>query len=172
MNTSRKILVVYYSATGNTARVARDVAQRLNADVESIQEKKHAGPLKSMWRAIRNIPAEIDEPLRKPSDYDLTIVGTPVWVGRMTPAVRAYLQRVRPELSRVAFFVTSANTDVAKVSPAFEVLSGRTAGACAGFNARELRDPVTYENKLATFVRTVESAAAADRPTTVHASAA
>lgn len=172
MNAAHKILVVYYSMTGNTARVAHDIARRLNADIESIQEKKHSGPLLSAWLAVRKKPSAIAEPLRNPSDYDLTIVGTPVWVGQMTPAVRAYLQRTGAGMRQAAFFVTSANTDVARVRPALQVLSRHTAVACSGFNAHELRDAAVYENKLAAFVGAIQSAIDSTRAPVLPASAA
>lgn len=48
------------------------------------------------------MPAHIGPLSKNPADYALTIIGTPVWVGTMTPAVRAYLQNNQERLHNVA----------------------------------------------------------------------
>jgi flavodoxin len=162
----RSTLVVYYSLSGNTARVAKDLAKFLDADVESVRDTEHGvgfmGYLKAAINAARGVPARIGPLSRSPRDYALTIVGTPVWVGRMTPAIRAWLQRCRPELGRVAFFVTSGNTDAEKVVPAMEQIAGHGGIAFTGFNAKELADQNRYDTKLRGFVESLNRLASPD----------
>jgi flavodoxin len=154
-----KILVTYYSLTGNTARVARDIAARVGADIESIQDRGHGvgffGFLKDSLDALRGIPAKIEPPAKNPGDYALTIIGTPVWAGNMTPAARAYLQQAQARLGRVAFFVTSGNTAVARVAPSMEALAKARSIASAGFNARDLKEQNLYEEKLTAFLNEI-----------------
>ncbi|WP_175597277.1 flavodoxin family protein [Peristeroidobacter soli] len=156
MDATKRVLVVYYSLSGNTARVARDLATRLGADIESIRDLSHgAGGLSKVSAAFdawRKAPAKIGTPQLDPARYPLMIVGTPVWMWRMTPAIRGYLNRMSDRIHSVAFFVTSGDTDVGKLQPALEVAAGHRAVAAAGFNAKELADAVAYETKLATFV--------------------
>jgi menaquinone-dependent protoporphyrinogen IX oxidase len=152
-----KTLVVYYSQSGNTARVARDIAKRMGADLESIQDRHYEvgflGYLKAVVDAVRGVSAVIDEPMLNPGDYALTIIGTPVWAGHMTPAVRAYLQKYQRSFGDVAFFVTSADTDSARIVPYLESLAKRYAMAFTGFSARELADQPTYEKRLSDFLK-------------------
>jgi len=154
---SRKVLVAYYSLSGNTARVARDIAKQMGADVESIVDKQHGvgftGYLKCVVDAVRETSTQIGEPTRNPADYDLTIVGTPVWAGKLTPAVRAYLKTQQPHFRNVAFFITSGGTDASQIVPAMELLADRQAVACSGFDAHDLADSDTYNRKIAAFVR-------------------
>jgi menaquinone-dependent protoporphyrinogen IX oxidase len=142
MSSSRQVLIVYYSLTGNTARVATDLAKRLDADVESIRDEQHGasclGFMRAAFDAWRKAPARIGAPRFDPSNYAITLIGTPVWVGQMTPAVRAYLRSMRGKLCNAAFFITSGSTDVEKIAPAMEVLAPRTAVAWAGFNAQSI----------------------------------
>lgn len=42
------------------------------------------------------------------ADYDLAIIGTPTWGGKMCPATRTYLIQNKGKLNKVAFFCTSA----------------------------------------------------------------
>lgn len=156
MNTTKRVLVVYYSLTGNTARVGRDLAARLDAEIESVLDKGHGtgfmGQLVAAFDAWRGAAATIEPLQRDPADYETTLIGTPVWTGAMTPAIRAYLQRTSGKLRNVAFFTTSGNTDIARILPSLEALAGRKSIAFAGFDARELKDATAYERKLATFV--------------------
>lgn len=161
----KNILVAYYSLSGNTARVARDIAARVGADIESIHDPGHGvgffGYLKDSLDALRSVPAKIGPLTKNPGDYALTIVGTPVWAGHMTPAVRSYLQQIQGRVGKVALFVTSGNTGVAKIIPSIELLADTRLIASAGFNARELTAQGAYEEKLAAFLSEIDGRYAA-----------
>jgi hypothetical protein len=121
--------------------------------VESLRDPGHGvgvlSYLKDAWHAMRRVPAEIAPLRHDPSEYALTLIGTPVWVGRITPAIRAYLLQSAPKLTNVGFFVTSGDTDVSKVVPTLQAIAGRRAVTAKGFNARELKDTTLYNRKLA-----------------------
>lgn len=167
MNASKPVLIAYYSLTGNTARVATDLAARLGADVESIQDKSHGvgvfGRIAAAIDALRKTSSKIGPLQHDPAEYAITVVATPVWVGQMTPAVRAYLKQTRGRIQNVAFFVTSGDTDIGKMAPALAASAGQSPVASAGFNARELADAATYENKLSAFVEEITSATRSTR---------
>lgn len=162
MDTPRKVLIVYYSLTGNTARVANDLARELNADVEALRDHTPRigsfGLLRAAFDALRNARTRIDPPQRDPVQYDLTIVGTPVWASHITPAVRTYLQQMQHRIGRIAFFATCANTGYDRITPALERAANRKAITSTTFNARELSDSEAYREKLAAFVRAISSA--------------
>jgi len=167
MNASKPVLIAYYSLTGNTARVARDLAARLGADVESIQDRSHGigvfGRIAAAIDALRKTPSKIGPLQHDPAQYSITVVATPVWVGQMTPAVRAYLKQTCGRIQNVAFFVTSGDTEVGKLAPALAAVAGQSAVASAGFNARELKDASTYEKKLSALVEEITSASRSAR---------
>lgn len=156
MKADKPVLVVYYSLTGNTARVAEDIAARLNAEVETISDQRKRsglwGHLRAVTDTIREAPAQIANFRKDPTQYVLIVVGTPVWAAKMTPAIRAYLRITRGALGEVAFFTTSGNTDAAKIVPFMEALAGQKAIAFTGFNASDLKNATVYENKITAFV--------------------
>jgi menaquinone-dependent protoporphyrinogen IX oxidase len=158
-----KVLVVYYSLTGNTARVARDIARRTGGDIESLRDSSYGvgftGYIKAAVDAVRGASVQLGPLARNPRDYALTIIGTPVWVGHMTPSVRGWLQRCRADLGPVAFFVTSGDTDVSKIAPALESLAGRKAVALAGFNAKVLGNREFYDAEISGFLNAINRAA-------------
>lgn len=167
MSACKPVLVVYYSLTGNTARVARDLAARLDADVESIRDEGHGagvlGQFVAAFDSLRRAPAYISALQRDPAEYAIAVVATPVWTGQMTPAVRAYLAEMRGRLKSVAFLVTSGDTDISNLAPSLETAAGQSAVASAGFNALELAESATYEQKLSAFVEQIRRAAGAAR---------
>ena len=106
-----KTLVVFYSRSGTTKRVAQEVAKALNADVDEVIDKKPRngilGFLIAGYDATKGKTTEIEFE-KDPSGYDLVVIGTPVWNGRVTPAIRTYLLRNREKIKNVSFFCTCA----------------------------------------------------------------
>ena len=90
--------------------MAESIAKRLKADLEEIHDRKKrsglVGYIKSGRESLKKGIAEIDEPDKDPSEYDLVIVGTPVWAGRMSSPVRGYLTKTMESMGKVAFFST------------------------------------------------------------------
>lgn len=105
-----RVLVVFHSRSGITRRVADAIAGSLRAETEEIADLKtrsgllgYLGAGRDAWRRTLT---PIGEPDRDPADYDLVIVGTPVWVGRMSSPTRSYLDRHRGRFPAIAFFCT------------------------------------------------------------------
>ncbi|KUK27085.1 MAG: hypothetical protein XD60_0760 [Acetothermia bacterium 64_32] len=107
-----KTLVAIYSRSGTTLSVGKRIADALGADLEVIEDRVNRrgilGFLRSGYEALAKRVPPIAEPKHDPGDYDLVVVGTPIWAGRMSSPVRAYLHRFRGKLPRAAFFATSA----------------------------------------------------------------
>ena len=103
-------LVVYYSNTGNTKKVATAISRMLDSDIEEIVDLKNRkgliGRLSGGGDALRKKLTEIKRPKKDPSKYKLVVVGTPVWARSLTPAVRTYLAKKCRKLKKVAFFST------------------------------------------------------------------
>jgi len=103
--------VVVYSRTGNTLSVAKWIASELKSDLEVIEDKTDRkgllGFLYSGYEAMRKKVPPIAGPKHNPNNYELVIIGTPIWAGRMSSPIRAYLLRFRGCFRQVAFFTTS-----------------------------------------------------------------
>jgi len=106
-----KSLVVYYSRTGNTRFVAELVAKHLGADIEEVIDHKNrkgilgwlsAGKDARLRKETQISPSEHD-----PCNYELIVVGSPVWGGSLTPAIRTYLRKHDLSGKKVAIFNTN-----------------------------------------------------------------
>ena len=156
IDTGKTILVVYFSLTGNTERVGKDIADCFGADVEKVIDKKKrtgffgfmGGGRDATFKKLATI-----EPLKlDPSKYDITIIGTPVWAWTMTPAIRTYITRNKDKFKEVAFFITAGGTPAEKIVSSMEKLSGKKCLAYVGFNRKELKDSNIYRTKLTKFL--------------------
>lgn len=105
-----RILVIYYSRSGNTKKVAQEIAGALGADLEAIADPADRsgllGYLRSGFEAYFRTLAEIGPAHRDPQAYDLVIIGTPIWDMSLSSPVRSYLHRYQDRLPAVAFFCT------------------------------------------------------------------
>ena len=106
-----KTLVVYYSRTGKTKSVAEKVAAELEAEIEEIVDLKNRngrfGFLKAGYDATRGNKTKIKEMKNSPSDYNLIVIGTPVWNSRPASAISTYLQNNSFSGKNVAIFCTN-----------------------------------------------------------------
>ena len=93
-----KTLVVYYSFTGNTRRVAERIARELGADTAEIRT---VTPYTGDYNAVvdqgqdevnRGYCPPIQPMDKNAADYDRIIIGTPTWWYTMAPAVHTYLK--------------------------------------------------------------------------------
>jgi flavodoxin len=104
-----KTLVAYYSRTGNTKKVALDLAKKLKADVDELKDKKKMGFigvwLKGTRHAMKEKPSEVIFS-KSPEDYDLVVLGGPVWAWNLIPPIRGYLTENKKKIKKLAFFVT------------------------------------------------------------------
>ncbi len=114
-----KVLVVFYSRTGTTRRLAEAAARVAGWDVEElIDTRPRAGLLGYLRSAIDGTFERLTQ-LRatrtNPADYDLVVVGTPVWNASLSSPVRTWLTERRDQLKRVAFFVTLGGSGAQRV---------------------------------------------------------
>lgn len=105
-----KILIIYYSRTGVTKKLAEYLAQALGADVEEVYTEKDR---KGMWgyllsgkEATQKKTTQI-KPLQKdPAQYDVVIYGTPIWSFNVSSPIRTVLVQQKERIKKAAFFCT------------------------------------------------------------------
>jgi len=103
------ILCVYYSRTGNTKAVMEKLAKALDAEVLELDNGVNYDGLFGYIRAGMQAMRRSTHPLvpfkteKKLEDYKVIVIGTPVWAGRCSAPVRAFLKRRGLELKRVAY---------------------------------------------------------------------
>ncbi len=101
-----KILIVYYSRTDVTKGIANKIQSILNCDIEEITDNgKYDGKLgfiKGGMNATMGRASDINPISKDPADYDLVIVGTPVWSSNMATPIFTYLIQNKDKIKNMA----------------------------------------------------------------------
>ncbi|MBQ9198060.1 MAG: flavodoxin [Clostridia bacterium] len=139
-----KKLVAYFSVSGVTAKVAKEIAAVENADCFEI---KPAAPYTAEdldWRnpASRstlemkdlNCRPAIAGCVEKMADYDVIFVGFPIWWGREPSVVDTFLTAYDFSGKRIVPFCTSGGSDIGKTAERIQSLVGE--GACVDAGKR------------------------------------
>ena len=118
-----RVLVAFYSRTGNTRRVGSEIAKILKADIDEVIDKTDRSGIKGWLGGGKD--AFFKNPTfihfkKDPANYDLVIIGTPVWAATQAPAIRTYL--TEHKLKSVAFFCTFGGSE-GKTFSEMEILS-------------------------------------------------
>lgn len=109
-STEPRILVVFFSRTGTTRRVAEGIARACDAELEELREPhSRRGPWGWLRSGYEGTYRKATEPLpleHDPTSYDLVFVGSPTWNKSLSSPVRGFLQRYGARLPSAALFAT------------------------------------------------------------------
>ncbi len=148
-----KILIVYYSRSGTTKKVAQRLAKASDADLLPIQDTATRsgalGYLRCALEAAFHTKAAIKDGIL-PQDYDVIVLGTPIWFWNMSSPVRAFITQNKHGFKRLALFCTYGGGGAEKVLREMETLSGTKALATLALRDQELLGDANSE-KLSEF---------------------
>lgn len=109
-----KTLIVYYSYTGNTKKIANTIKDKLNCDILELIPKV---PYSKDYQTVvdeeqrmegANHLREYESININLNDYGTIIIGTPVWWYRETPVIRTFLKENDLSNKRIIPFATNA----------------------------------------------------------------
>ncbi len=110
-----KTAVVYYSLDGSTREAAKQIAQRLGAQIfelEEIGKRKGKfllfmaggfGAMTGMRSRLKHNPAGLM------GEYGTIYIGSPIWASRTVPAVNTFLSRLNAAGKQIVFFTVQAD---------------------------------------------------------------
>lgn len=137
-----KTLVVFYSRSGTTRRVAEALSRALACDLEEIIEPRSRtgflGYMRSLLEARRKRPSVIAPGKHNVSSYDLVVIGTPVWAWSLSSPVRAYLTAKASQLPAVAFFCTLGGKGSERAFAQMTSIVGKKPRAVCAITALEV----------------------------------
>ena len=138
-----KVLVAYYSLTGHTQQVADQLATRCSAEVERVrdagmQRTGLRGYLLSGWQACTGVASPIVQAKHRAADFDLVLIGTPVWNWSLCAPMRSYATAHAREFKRVAFFCTEGGSGERRVFAELQKICGQAPVATAVFLQKQV----------------------------------
>ncbi|MDD5086591.1 MAG: flavodoxin domain-containing protein [Candidatus Nanoarchaeia archaeon] len=150
-----KALVLFYSKTGNTKEIAVNISEVLNCDIEEIFDVKPRGFIRSGFESFFKIMPKIKQTEIDPKNYDMVIIGTPVWAGNIASPVRTYLFQNNEKLGKVAFFCTMKMDNSDKVFLEMERVCESNPAACLSLTEQEIKQE-KHIKKLKEFITKIK----------------
>ena len=153
-----KTLIAYYSRTGVTAEVAKDLQKEFSAEVEEIKDIKNRsgiiGWIKSCYDAIRGIPAKIKPIEKDPTEYDTVIIGTPVWASTMANPILTYITENKTKFKNVAFFCTCGSSGYNKTLAKMEEVAAKEPLETLFLTKSDIK---SHDTKLESYANKIKS---------------
>jgi flavodoxin len=121
-----RILCVYYSWQGHTAKVAERLADLLHAEPVRIEPAEESGMFGKAMKALLGMSSPIKPVKQDLTDIDVLVIASPVWAGKVPPYVNEYINRLTMcEGKRCYVLVEMGRSGAEK---AIAHLSGRISG--------------------------------------------
>ena len=120
-----KTLITYFSAEGTTARVAKELAEAIGADIFEIKPEKPYTAADIRWtnplaRCNREKFGNKDVPVvgsvESFADYDTVLIGFPIWYGAAPNVVNTFCKGYDWSGKRVFAFATSGGSGIGKTA--------------------------------------------------------
>lgn len=135
-----KMLVVYYSLTGNTDVVAQALVKELGADIRRVEDVEK--PSANWWfmitggfAAMRGAESAIKPIDTSLQEYDRVFVGSPVWAGSPSTPINTFIAKADFTGKEVILFMTMGGHDASgalkKMSERIEKRGGKIVGSFA-----------------------------------------
>jgi flavodoxin len=161
-----KTLVIYYSLSGNTQKVAEAIAKTFKADINQLEDRQNRtgllGMLLTIYQVLFSQPGKIRFASTDPSEYDLVILGAPVWIMKLAPPMRSYILKEKDRFNQVAFFCTEGASGALNAFKAMESLSAKKPVATLEVTEGDIKSG-QYLEKTHTFVNSCQQVMTDDR---------
>ena len=134
----KKILIAYYSRSGNTKEIANQIHKVVGGDLLEIQT---VDPYPSEYEATtkqakdeinRGYKPAIKTKINNINEYDIIFIGSPNWWSTIAPALTTFLSENDLSGKTIIPFITHGSgglancvKDIAKLSPKSTILDGK-----------------------------------------------
>lgn len=155
-----KTLVVYYSRTGNTRKVAEAISNAFKCDVEELADltnrKGFIGWLFAGRDGMRKRLTKIKDVLKDLSSYDIVMIGGPVWSWNVCAPVRTFLNQYSDQIKDAAFFCTEGGAGGERAFRSMEEMLGKPPVATLVVREFEVKSG-RFPEKVSRFVDAIRT---------------
>lgn len=132
-----KTLIVYYSLSGNTQAGCRVLQKELNADLLEIRDLKNRsgkwGFFRAAFGSLFGMLTRIDPEQPDMSSYDHIIIGSPIWTGKLSMAIRTFIDQNRFDSKKVVIYTTTNAAEKEKYKQKNRDLVREKGGEVVGY---------------------------------------
>jgi flavodoxin len=151
-----RCLVVYYSLSGTTRRLAERVAEEFGADLAEVRASRYRRGLLVYFRggsdSLRGRLPPIEVSGQPAQSYDFVLLMAPVWAGHASPPIRAYLAENRGEFKRTGFVLTYRGSCPARAFEEMTEIAGVKPEIALGLREGEIKSSAQTPPALASFL--------------------
>lgn len=153
----KNIVVVCYSRTGHSRKIGEEIARSLGCEFLEIRSlsaypQGAGGFIKALWHLARgrNVPIQVDQ--GKFSNFDLIVVGGPMWFGGLSVPLRSFLSTYKNEFNNIAFYCTQGGKNgEGKYFQQMTKVCGKNPIATLTLGEKEMQNE-SYHEKVNSFV--------------------
>ena len=156
-------LIVYYSLSGHTHKIAEEIAKGLGADYEQLKDLQPRagllGSLKTIYQTVFSRECQLKPISNNLDDYELIVIGGPVWIGNISSPVRSFIAKHKEQLNKLAFFCTEGSSGGLRVFKSLEKICAKQAIATLEVTEADIKSG-QYNEKIDSFINTCKSSMA------------
>lgn len=150
---NKKVLLTYYSRTGNTKKIIQYLKEYFNFEIDEIKtnpRKGITGYIKSAYESTTNKKPKITK-TKNPQDYEIIILGTPIWANTISSPINTYLQECK---NQEIIAICTQNKNNNKAFNKF-LKENKSFKGQIQITTHEIKNN-TYQNKLINFIKNIE----------------
>ncbi len=156
-----KVLIVYYSLSGNTKYIAEVMRESINADLlelKPIKEINSDNSMKYFWggfQAKMKKKPKLNPITINPLEYDLLVLGTPVWAWNFSPPMRSFLSLYDLAGKNVALWLCSGGGQGKAMEKFKNALKGSTIMGDIRFIDPLIHSPEENKTKAISWIQSI-----------------
>jgi len=135
--TMGKTLILYYSLTGNTKATCEVLQEALRADIVEIKDlvdrSGRWGFFKTAIGSLLGMQTKIEPENPDLSPYSNIILGSPIWTGKLSMAIRTLIDKNRFDEKKIVVFTTTNAFEKEKYKEKSKNLVRKSGGDVAGY---------------------------------------
>lgn len=137
-----KILIVFYSRTGITKKIAEVLSVKFGAEIEEITDTIDRSGMKgyliSGRDAMKKRLTRLEPIKSNLGEYDMIIIGTPIWGWNMSVPIRTFINEQKNNFKQVAFFCTMGGSGNEKAFSEMSEILGKNPKATLALKTVEV----------------------------------
>ena len=150
--TEDKILIIYHSLTGNTKACCEAMQQALGADTIEVKDlvdrSGRWGFFKTAIGSLLGMHTEIEPQNPDLSSYPNIILGSPIWTGKLSMAIRTLIDKNRFDEKKVIIFTTTNAFEEEKYKEKSKNLVREVGGDIVGYYQVLAQEEINEEEKV------------------------
>ena len=156
-----KILIVYYSLTGNTKFIAEALRDSIEADIlelKPIKELNAESSSRFIWGGYQSTMKKKPKLMSfdtNPLEYDLLVLGSPVWAWNISPPMRSFLSKFNLTGKKVALWMCHAGDGIKATNRFKETLKDANIIENISFQDPLKKDPDEKKEKAIAWIKEV-----------------